>query len=305
VLPRIGRVRLHEAAAALAGLLATGEARVLAATVRYERGRWHVSFSVEQTATVVRPPAGEPDAVVGVDLGVKTLAVLSTGEHVPNPRHLATAQRKVRRLSRQMARRQGPDQRPGQRPSNRWKRTSAALAKAHGKVADQRRDSRHKLTTMLASSYGTVVVEDLNVAGMVKNRRLARAVSDAGFGQIRRQVEYKTSWRAGRTIVADRWYASSKTCSGCGAAKAKLLLSRRVYVCVACGLVKDRDDNASLNLAEYGRQVIAASGAEIGNGRGADRKTGLAQQVAVKRQPGSVVTTRQTGTVPTQEGTAA
>jgi putative transposase len=303
VLPRIGRVRLHEDATGLAELVGSGRARVLSATVRFERGRWFVAFGVEHTHDVIRPAAQRPDAVVGVDLGIKTLAVLSTGEQIPNPRHLVTAQRKVRRLSRRMSRRHGPDKRTGQRPSNRWRRTSAALAKAHGRVADQRRDSRHKLTTRLAAEYGTVVVEDLNVTGMVANKRLARHIADAGFGEIRRQIEYKTAWRGGRVVVADRWFASSKRCSGCGSVRAKLTLSERTYVCVACGLVVDRDRNAALNLAEYGEQMIAASGAEIGNGRGADQKTPGEGQVAAKRQPGTAAA-GETGTVPTQAGTA-
>jgi putative transposase len=147
------------------------------------------------------------------------------------------------------------------------------------------------------------VVEDLHVAGMLRNRRLARHIADASFGEFRRQAGYKTAWHSGRMIVADRWFASSKTCSACGAAKAKLALSERIYRCDACGLVLDRDLNAARNLAAYGRRQIAGSGPEIANGRGADRKTGPARQVAVKRQPG----TRQrgqTGTVPRQRGTA-
>ena len=132
---------------------------------------------------------------------------------------------------------------------------------------------------------------------------LNRAALDAGWGEFRRQVEYKAAWRGGTVIAADRWFASSKTCSGCGTAKAKLAPSERTYVCTSCGLVLDRDENAALNLAEYGRQVIAGSGPEI-NGRGADHKTGLARQVAVKRQPGTAHA-GQTGTVPPQGRTAA
>jgi transposase len=146
------------------------------------------------------------------------------------------------------------------------------------------------------------VVEDLNITGMIRNRRLARAISDTGWGEIRRQLGYKTTWNGGRLIVASRWFASSKTCSGCGAVKAKLLLSERTYACATCGLVTDRDENAALNLARYGEQVIAGSGPEI-NGRGADRKTTPVAQVAVKRQPGTAQAGK-TGTVPTQDGTA-
>jgi IS605 OrfB family transposase len=248
----------------------------------------------------------QPDAVIGIDLGVKTLAVLSDGRKIPNPRHLGVALRKVRRLSRAVSRRQGPYDPVARRrrsPSNRWKRASADLGKTHGRVADLRRDSIHKLTTELAREYGTIVVEDLNIAGMVRNRRLARHIADAGFGEIRRQFAYKTGWHSGRLIVADRWFASTKTCSGCGAVKAKLTLSERTYVCTACGVVLDRDENAAINLARYGEQVIAGSGPEI-NGRGVDRKPPSRVRVAVKRQPGTA-SAGQTGTVPSQDGTAA
>jgi len=302
VLPRIGRVKLHEPGTRLAALVAAGTARVLSVSVRFERGRWFAAFTVEQDIT--RPAPAAPDAVAGIDLGIKTLAVLSTGEEIPHPRHLGKPLRKVRRLSRTMARRQGPDRRTRQQPSNRWHRTAPALAKAQGRVAGQRRDALHKATTGLTGRFGTLVVEDLHVRGMLANRRLARHVADASFAEFRRQLEYKAAWHGGRVIVADRWFASSKTCSGCGAVKAKLLLSERTYVCTACGLVLDRDVNAARNLAEYGKRQIAGSGPEIANGRGADRKTGLARQVAVKRQPGTAPA-GQTGTVPPQGRTAA
>jgi putative transposase len=132
---------------------------------------------------------------------------------------------------------------------------------------------------------------------MLKNRRLARHVADASFGEVRRQLEYKTRWHGGRLVVADRWFASSKTCSGCGAVKAKLALSERTYRCTECGTVLDRDVNAAVNLAR-----LAGSGPDS-NGRGADRKTGLARQVAVKRQPGTPLGD-ETGTAAPQ-GTAA
>jgi putative transposase len=300
VLPRIGRVKLHEDGRRLAGLVEAGTARVLSVSVRYERGRWYASFAVETEIT--RPAPARPGVVVGVDLGIKTLAVLSTGEEIPNPRHMSRALRKLRRLSRTMSRRQGPDRRSRREPSNRWRRASAALGKAQGRVADQRKDGLHKLTTRLTAEFGTVVVEDLHVAGMVRNHRLARHVADASFGEFRRQMEYKAAWCGGRVIVADRWFASSKTCSGCGAVKAKLPLSERTYVCTSCGMVADRDANAALNLAAYGWRELAGSDPDS-DGRGADRKTGLARQVAVKRQPGTA-TAGKTGIVLAQAGTA-
>ena len=301
VLPRIGRVKLHEPGTRLASLVAAGTARVLAVSVRFERGRWFAAFTVEQD--VSRPPPANPGAVAGIDLGIKTLAVLSTGEQIPNPRHLGRSLRKVRRLSRTMSRRRGPDRRTRQQPSNRWHRAAAALGKAQGRVADQRRDALHKATTGLTGRFGTLVAEDLNVAGMTRNRRLARHVADASFPEFRRQIEYKAAWRGGRVIIADRWFASSKTCSGCGAVKAKLPLSERTYVCAACGLVADRDRNAAVNLAAYGERQLAGSGPDS-NGRGADRKTTSGSLVAVKRQPGTAPA-GQTGTVPPQGRTAA
>ncbi len=290
-LPRLGRVKLHESARKLASRIDNGTARIMSATVRRDGGRWHVSFTCEVERTV-RTPA-RPAVTVGVDLGVKTLAVLSTGEQVANPKHLAAASRKLRRLSRAMSRKTGPDWRTGQRASNRWGRAHTNLAKAHARVASLRRDGIHKLTTRLAREYGVVVVEDLNVAGMVRNRRLARSISDAGFAEIRRQLAYKTGWNGGRLVTADRWYPSSKTCSGCSAVKSKLPLRVRTYECEACGLILDRDENAARNLAKL---VVAGSGPETLNGRGVDRKTPLAGLVAVKRQPGTAQA-GQTGTV--------
>ncbi|MGW0633407.1 RNA-guided endonuclease TnpB family protein [Streptomyces sp. NPDC002758] len=149
----------------------------------------------------------------------------------------------------------------------------AARNRVHYRTANLRRDALHKLTTSLAREYGTIVVEDLNVAGMLKNRRLARVVADAGFGEIRRQLAYKTQWCGGRLAVASRWYPSSKTCSGCHAVKPKLPLRIRMYVCEPCGLVIDRDENAALNLAALVERHVAGSGPETRNGRGADRKT--------------------------------
>ncbi len=297
-LPRLGMLKTHESTRKLARRIEAGTARILSATVRREHGRWFVSFTcqVERSGHV---PA-RPDAVVGVDLGVKHLAVLSTGETVTNPHHLASASRKLRRASRAMSRRVGPDPRTGQRASKRWDRARVAVARAHRRVVNLRRDGIHKLTSRLAAQYGTVVVEDLNVAGMVRNRRLAKAISDCGFAEIRRQLAYKTDWNSGQLIVADRWYPSSKTCSGCGAVKTKLALPERTYTCTACGLSLDRDLNAALNLAALVAEVTdARSGRESLNGRGADRKTPHAGLVAVKRLPGTA-TAGKTGTVPPQ-----
>jgi IS605 OrfB family transposase len=301
VLPRLGRLKLHESARKLARRLETGTARILSATALRQAGRWFVSFTCEVQRTQRQPT--RPAAVVGVDLGVKHLAVLSTGETVANPRHLAAVSRRMRRLSRAMSRKVGPDRRTGRRPSKRWNRARTAVTHVHRRVAALRRDGIHKLTTRLTVEFGTVVVEDLHVAGMVRNRRLARAISDAGFGELRRQLAYKTDWNGGRLIVADRWFPSSKTCSACGAVKTKLTLPERTYTCTTCGLILDRDLNAARNLAALAGEVTdARSGRESLNGCGADRKTPLAGQVAVKRPPGTAPA-GETGTVPPQGGT--
>jgi putative transposase len=267
-LPRLGKVKTHESTRKLARRLEAGTARILSATVRREAGRWFCSFTVEVARTLRRP--ARPDATVGVDLGISQLAVLSTGQVIPNPRHLNKATRCLRSASRTLSRRQGPDRRTAARPSRRWETARRKANRLHTRVANLRKDGLHKLTTRLTTTYGMVVVEDLNVAGMVRNRRLARAISDAGFGEIRRQLDYKSRWNGGRLAVADRWFPSSKTCSGCQTAKPKLSLSVRTFTCQHCGLVIDRDLNAALNL----KQHVAQSGWETQNGRGADQKTG-------------------------------
>jgi putative transposase len=270
-LPRLGTIRTHEPTGSLLTRITVGTARVLSATVRHERGRWFVAFQAEVKRDLVR--VTRPDVAVGIDLGIKTLAVMadSAGEirEVPNPRHLSTALKQLRRASRTVSRRRGPDRRTGQKPSRRWEKANARRNKVHHRVADLREDALHKLTTAVTCEYGTVVIEDLNVAGMVKNRRLARHIADAGFGEIRRQLTYKTRQRhATRIIAADRWYPSSKTCSGCGTVKAKLPLHMRTYACDACGLVIDRDTNAARNLA-----ALAATACTTGTGVAGDQDT--------------------------------
>ncbi|MEO3742465.1 IS607 family element RNA-guided endonuclease TnpB [Plantactinospora sp. B5E13] len=293
VLPRLGRLKLHESARKLARRLDNGSARIMSATVRRDGGRWHVAFTVE----VDRPERrlAQPGSVVGVDVGITHLAVLSTGELVDNPRHLTAARQRMRALGRALSRKAGPDRRTGRRASKRWGRAAARLGRAHGRVANLCRDGLHKLTTRLAREHGTVVVEDLHVTGMLANRRLARQIADAGFAEIRRQLAYKTGWNGGRLLVADRWYPSSKTCSACGAVKAKLALSEREYQCEACGLVIDRDRNAALNLVALAAQFDTAGSGPVA-ARGADQKTRLGGQVAVKREPGTTPV-GQTGTV--------
>ena len=275
-LPRIGVLKTHESTRKLARRLEHGTARILAATVTRSADHWFVSFTVEVERAI--PTGNANAALVGVDVGIRHLAVLSTGATVPNPRALERSLRKLRRLNREMARRKSSSKRRNQ--------SQRRLARTHARVANIRRDALHKLSTALAIKHGTVVVEHLNVAGLVRNRRLARAISDSGIGELRRLLTYKTAWYGSRLVVADPYFPSSKTCSACGWVKAKLTLAERTFRCELCGLVIDRDRNAARNLAKLADHV-ARSGRETQNARGADRKTQLAGQVATKREAGT------------------
>lgn len=234
-LPRLGWVRTKEPTNKFRG-------RILSATVRREADRWYVSLAVE----VERPdPANQGDGVVGVDLGLKAFATLSDGTVVTPSRFLARAQRSLRRKQKALSRKQ--------KGSHRRHKAVLAVARLHRNVRNRRRDFHHKLSTTLARTKSVVVIEDLAVKGMVRNRRLARAISDAGWGQFREMLEYKTAWYGSKLVVADRFYPSSKTCSRCGTVRTELSLSERVFRCEACGLVIDRDLNAAINLEHLAR----------------------------------------------------
>jgi putative transposase len=238
------------------------------------QGRWR-----QETGPARQANGG----VIGIDLGVKNLAVLSTGEKIPNPKPLTRSLKALRSASRAYAR---------SRPGSAGRRQRAAtLARIHARVANQRADGLHKLTTRLARSHGQIVVEDLNVAGMVRNRRLARSVSDTGLAEVRRQLAYKTVWYGSTLVVADRWFSSSKSCSACGWRNPCLRLSDRTFHCQSCRLVADRDENAAVNLRNLvDREYLG----DVKTARGADRKTHATGQVAVKREPGAA-TAGQTG----------
>ena len=276
-LPRIGILKTHESTRKVARRLEQGTARILAATTSRQADRWYVSFTVEVERTV--SPCNGRTSVAGVDVGIRHLAVLSTGATtIPNPRALEGSLRTLRRVGRELARRKAG--------SRRRYRTRCRLAKIHGRAVNLRRDAMHKLTTNLAREHGVVVVEDLNMAGMVRNRRLARALADAGLAELRRQLGYKTTWYGSRLVVADRFYPSSKTCSACGWVKAKLALAERTFTCEACGLQIDRDLNAARNLARLA-QHVAQSGWETRNARGADISPGGFGQTVMKREAGT------------------
>ena len=274
-LPRIGVLKTHESTRKLARRLEQGTARILAATVTRTADRWFVSFTVKVQRHL--PTGNGTTTIVGVDVGLRHLAVLSTGAVVPNPRALQRSLRKLRRLNRELHRRQ-----PRSRHRNQTRRR---LARIHARAANLRRDSLHKLTTTLATEHRTIVVEQLRLAGLVRNRRLAFALADSGLAELRRQLTYKTTWYGSQLVVADPFYPSSKRCSACGRVKAKLTLAERTFTCQTCGLRLDRDLNAARNLAKLVEHV-AQSGWETQNARGADHKTQSAGQMAMKREAG-------------------
>ena len=257
-LPRIGRVHCMENVyRRVAG------ARVVRINVSRRGGRWYASLTVERESATASAPTSSPKrGAVGVDLGVKNLATLSDGTVVPNPRALDARLKALRKAQQALSRRV--------KGSARREKAKERVARLHARVADVRADAINKATAMIARNYSVVCIEDLHVAGMVKNRHLAKSISDAAFGEFRRQLEYKTARSGAALHVVDRWYRSSKTCSGCGEVKAKLSLNERTFNCDACGLSIDRDLNAAINIR------VAGSAPETLNARGEDvRRSGL------------------------------
>jgi putative transposase len=218
---------------------------------REQDDRWYVTFTVDTSAPQPLPPAHH---AVGVDLGVRDFAITSDGERITNPRHLERKARNLARYQRRMARRR-------EGSANRRK-AALKVARAHRKVRSARQDFLHRASTRLVRSADLIVIEDLNVAGMIRNRHLARAISDCGWSEFRRQLAYKCE-RAGRElIVIGRWFPSSKTCSACGHLLAKLSLATRHWTCPGCGTRHDRDINAAKNILAAG-QAVSACGAGI------------------------------------------
>ena len=230
-LPRIGKVRIKEKRKKY------HSGRILSVTVRRRANRWFVSVTVEEDIINPQSVRGAP---VGVDLGVKTLATLSDGTTFVNPQALGRRLKKLRQLSKNLSRKK--------RGSKNHEKAKLRLAKMYLKIFNIRQDTLHKATTYLAKSHSKVVIEDLLVSGMLKNRRLARVIADVGFYEFRRQLEYKCGWYGSELVVAARTFPSSKMCSRCGHRKKDLSLSEREYECEQCGLVIDRDLNAALNL---------------------------------------------------------
>jgi putative transposase len=252
------------------GVGVTGLDPTMVTVSRDPDGRWYVTFSVDVEAPATPEPTGQ---VVGVDLGLKDFAVPSTGERVPHPRHMERRERRLKRYQRMLAR--------TQKGSNNRAKARRRVARADRKVRDARRDFLHKTGTELVRRHDAVAIEDLNVAGMVRNRRLAKAISRTGWAEFRQMLAYKAH-RGGRTLaVVDRWYPSSKTCSTCGHLLAKLSLSTRAWQCPSCGARHDRDVNAAKNI------VVAAGLVETKNACGAGVRHGRfpSARLAVNQEP--------------------
>jgi putative transposase len=219
--------------------------------------RWYVTFTIDTEAP---EPLQKTGRMVGVDLGVTDFAVTSAGEQTPNPRHLERKARSLARYQRRMARCQKGS-------ANRVK-AAAKVARAHRKVRNARQDFLHRTSTRLVHKTDLIVIEDLAVQNMVRNRHLARAISDCGWGEFRRQLEYKCERYGRRLVVIDRWYPSSKACSACGYRLTELSLSIRQWRCPSCGTRHDRDINAAKNILAAGLAVARGSpgdacGAEV------------------------------------------
>ena len=231
-LPCIGSVRLKER-----GYLPTEKVRVLSASISEASGRWFVSLQVEED---VAEPTPLTEHFIGVDVGIKVLAMTSDGVSYENHKALSNILRLLRIRQKAVSRKKKVS-------ANRAKAVQR-VARLHRRIGNERKDSIHKATTAIIKQASVIAIESLNVAGMVKNRRLSRALSDASMGEFHRQLRYKAEWRGVKIVEADRFYPSSKRCSRCGDVKETLSLSERTFVCNKCGLVEDRDLNAALNL---------------------------------------------------------
>jgi putative transposase len=208
-------------------------------------GRWFVSILCEDAIETL-PPS---DARVGIDAGITSLVTLSTGEKITNPKHEKRDRARLAKAQRNLARKQ--------RGSQNRAKARAKVAKVYARITDRRRDHLHKLSTRIIRENQTVVIEDLTVRNMVRNHSLARAISDASWSELRRQLEYKATWY-GRTVIAvDRWYPSSKTCSACGQIVSKMPLHVREWTCPECRAVHDRDVNAARVILAAGLAVSA------------------------------------------------
>ena len=231
-IPRLGWVKCHE------NLRFEGKINNVVVKRIADKYFAVVNIEVISNETLI---TSDNQTVVGVDLGISSLAVLSDGTVIENPRALRINLKRLKRHQRNLCRKV--------KGGNNQKKQQMIVAKLHYKISCIRKNAIHQATSMLINNYGTIVIEDLNVKGMIKNHNLAQSIVDAGFGEFRRQLTYKTKWNGNTLVIADRFYASSKICNNCGNKKETLKLSERTYKCSCCGYVDSRDSNAAKNLA--------------------------------------------------------
>jgi putative transposase len=229
-------------------------------TISLDGDRWFASFSIELPDSFVYPNTCENQEVVGIDLGIKTFMTLDRGgqfEKIENPRFLKRRERKLRRLQRSLSRKK--------KESSNWKRAKTLLQVAHRKVRDTRRDFIHKVTSRIVKSFRFIGIEDLNVRGMLANHRLAKSLSEVVFSEARRQLEYKSGFSGSEIVLFPRFSPSSKKCSDCGYLLKELPLGVRDWVCPTCGVIHDRDENASSVIRSNAlrHRAILACGEEV------------------------------------------
>lgn len=240
-LPKVGYVNVKESMGKMKG-------RILSITVSREADRWFCSLCVEVDRPEPEPIQGD---IVGIDLGLKSFAVVSNGKDhsmIDAPKPLKKRLKKIRRLHRQQC--------LTQKTSHNRKKANLSLARGYRKVRNIRKDFLSKLTSELTKTKSVIVIEDLAVKNMVRNKHLSRSIVDVSWGEFRRMLEYKTKWYGSRLIIIDRFEPTSKTCSCCGAVNNELTLSDRIWVCMECGDVHDRDENASDNIRNLGIAIL-------------------------------------------------
>jgi putative transposase len=249
-IPKVGHVRLKEK-----GYIPIKDIKINSMTFSKEADKWFVSVQCEQE---IPETISEPSTVLGIDVGIKTLASGSNGQVFENNKYLKKSKKKLAHAQKNLARKQYNKE--TKRSSNNRIKSKTKVQRIYYRISNQRKDAIHKMTSSLARTKPRyIVLEDLNVKGMMKNHKLAGAVADASFFEIKRQIQYKTAWYGGQIIDVDRWFPSSKMCSVCGCLKDDLTLADRIYVC-DCGLVLDRDLNAAINLEKYGLSTLSSKG---------------------------------------------
>ncbi|NEO37392.1 MAG: IS200/IS605 family element transposase accessory protein TnpB [Moorea sp. SIOASIH] len=237
-LPKLGWVRTYEPLPDL-------ETKKI--TISRQADGWYLSFHYQYEPQ----PTHKQIDVVGVDVGIKELATLSTGKVFTGSLPYRQAKKRLARLHRDLSRKT--------KGSKNWHKSVNRLALQHQRVANIRKDTLEKLTTYLAKNHGTVVIEDLNVSGMMANHKLASSIADQGFYEFKRQLEYKCQWYGAKLVKVDRFYPSSQLCSSCGH-RQKMPLPIRTYNCSECGLILDRDLNAAINLKNAVGSTVSACG---------------------------------------------